>query len=135
MPGSVGDPWRALEALPGVVPVLSGLPYVYLRGAPPSATQYLYDEIPVPALYHLAVGPAVIHPRMVGPLTLYSGVAPARYGRATGGVVVAEGPGQGADQVELELRLLDVSAYARADALGGSVAGAVPSTCTTYGPT
>ncbi|HEX4355086.1 MAG TPA: Plug domain-containing protein, partial [Polyangiales bacterium] len=86
LPGAFGDPFRAVDALPGVVPVLSGLPYFFIRGSPPAGTLYIYDDIPVPTLYHLAIGPAVIHPRMVGPITLYSGVAPARYGRLTGGV-------------------------------------------------
>jgi len=35
MPGAFGDPFRAIEALPGVVPLVSGLPYFYVRGAPP----------------------------------------------------------------------------------------------------
>ncbi|HEY6878441.1 MAG TPA: hypothetical protein VI299_10510 [Polyangiales bacterium] len=38
LPGSFGDPLRILDALPGVVPIASGVPYVYVRGAPPSST-------------------------------------------------------------------------------------------------
>jgi hypothetical protein len=115
-----------VDALPGVVPVLSGLPYFFIRGSPPAGTLYLYDDIPVPALYHLAIGPAAIHPRMVGPITLYSGVAPARYGRLTGGVIAGEGPptGDGRTHVESELRLLDVSAYLQAPVLGGTLTAA-----------
>jgi hypothetical protein len=127
LPGAFGDPFRAVEALPGVVPVLSGLPYFFVRGSPPAGTLYFYDDIPVPTLYHLAVGPAVIHPRMVGPIRLYSGVAPARYGRLTGGVVVGEGPAaaDGQTHAEAELRLLDVSGYLQTHGLGGDVTAAV----------
>jgi hypothetical protein len=127
LPGAFGDPFRAVDALPGVVPVLSGLPYFFIRGSPPAGTLYVYDDIPVPTLYHLAVGPAVIHPLMVGPITLYSGVAPARYGRITGGVIAGEGPASpdGQTHVETELRLLDVSGYLQTPALGGTVTGAV----------
>jgi hypothetical protein len=127
LPGAFGDPFRAVEALPGVVPVISGLPYVFVRGAPPAGTLYVYDGIPVPTLYHLALGPAVIHPRMVGPVRLYSGVAPARYGRLTGGVVVGEGPEppDGQTHAEVELRLLDLSGYVQTPGLGGQVTGAV----------
>src|SRR5690349_3949555 len=32
MPGAFGDPFRAIEALPGVTPMLSGLPYFFIRG-------------------------------------------------------------------------------------------------------
>src|SRR5690606_2633144 len=35
LPGAFGDPFRAIEALPGVVPIASGVPYFYVRGAPP----------------------------------------------------------------------------------------------------
>jgi hypothetical protein len=127
LPGAFGDPFRAVEVLPGIVPVLSGLPYFYVRGAPPAGTLYIYDDIPVPTLYHLAIGPAVIHPRMVGPIRLYSGVAPARYGRLTGGVVVGEGPElpDGNTHAEAELRLLDVSAYLQTPAFGGTLTSAV----------
>ena len=124
MPGAFGDPFRAVEALPGIVPLFSGLPYIYVRGSPPTGTQYYYDGVPVPTLFHLALGPAVIHPQMVGPLKLYSGVAPARYGRLTGGAIVGEGPpSSGHDtQVEAELRLIDLSGYVQVDALGGRLA-------------
>lgn len=128
MPGSFGDPFRSIDTLPGVVPVLSGAPYVYVRGAPPSGSVYVYDDIPLPALYHLALGPALVHPRMVGPIRLYTGVSPARYGRAIGGVIVGEGPPRErptAVRGEAELRLLDVNGHVEGPVAGGTVAGAV----------
>ena len=123
MPGAFGDPFRAVEVMPGIVPFLSGLPYFYVRGSPPAGSIYYYDGIPVPSLYHMALGPAVIHPQMVGPIRLYSGVAPARYGRLTGGVIVGEGPRDAVGKTwgEAELRLLDVSGFVQADALGGKL--------------
>jgi len=112
VPGAFGDPFRVLDTLPGVVPVFSGLPYVYVRGAPPAGTIYVYDGIAMPALFHLALGPAVIHATMIGDLQFYAAVPPARYGRRTGGVFAAEGkkpdPSRGTHG-EVELRLLDVS--------------------------
>jgi hypothetical protein len=127
LPGAFGDPFRAIDALPGVVPLLSGLPYFYVRGSPPAGTLYVYDEIAMPTLYHLAAGPAVIHPRMVGPIRLYSGVAPARSGRLLGGVVVGEGPERpdGDVSAEAELRLLDISGWIQAPVLGGDVTAAI----------
>ena len=125
MPGAFGDPFRAIEALPGITPILSGLPYFYVRGAPPSGTIYVYDDIPLPALYHLGFGPAAVHPRMIGPLRLYTGVPPARFGRFIGGVIEAEGPGDPRDDDphgEVELRLLDVTAMVQANVLGGRAA-------------
>jgi hypothetical protein len=112
VPGAFGDPFRVLDTLPGVVPVFSGLPYVYVRGAPPAGTIYVYDGIAMPSLFHLALGPAVIHATMIGDLQFYAAVPPARYGRRTGGVFAAEGkkpdPSRGTHG-EVELRLLDVS--------------------------
>jgi hypothetical protein len=66
LPGAFGDPLRVLDALPGVVPWASGLPYGYVRGAPPASVGYVFDDIPLPQLFHAALGPAVIHPRMTG---------------------------------------------------------------------
>ncbi|HKP60593.1 MAG TPA: TonB-dependent receptor [Polyangiales bacterium] len=110
-PGAFGDPFRVLDTLPGVVPVLSGLPYVYVRGAPPASTIYVYDDITIPALFHLGLLNAVIHPRMLGDLEFYPSVAPARYGRKTGGVFGAQGPpaSDGLFHGEAELRVIDAA--------------------------
>jgi len=114
VPGAFGDPFRVIDTMPGVVPLFTGLPYVFVRGAPPSATVYFYDGIPMPALFHLGLGPAVVHPAMVGPIDFFAGVAPARYGRKTGGVVAGKAalrPLKPGVHGELELRLIDLQAY------------------------
>jgi TonB dependent receptor len=112
LPGAFGDPLRVLEALPGVVPWASGLPYGYVRGAPPAAIGYVFDDIPLPQLFHAAFGPAVIHPRMTGSVRLYGGVPDARYGRRAGGLFLAEGtPQKDRFGAEAELRLLDAGGW------------------------
>jgi TonB family protein len=90
MPGSFGDAFRAIEALPGVIPLLSGLPYFLVRGAPPGNTGFFIDGVRVPALFHLGVGAAVIHPALVDRVDLYPGGYPARFGRFTGGILSGE---------------------------------------------
>ena len=90
MPGAFGDPYRAIEALPGVVPIASGLPYFYVRGAPPGNVGYFFDGIPVPYLYHFAAGPGVLQPAFVDHVDLYPGAYPARYGRFAGAIVAGE---------------------------------------------
>ena len=87
MPGAFGDPFRAIEALPGVTPMLSGLPYFFIRGAPPNNNGYFLDGVRVPLLFHVGLGPGVIHPELLDRVDLYSGAAPARYGRFAGAVV------------------------------------------------
>ena len=112
IPGTFGEPFRTLELMPGTVPVANGQPYVYVRGAPPSGTVYLYDDIPIPLLFHSALGPATVQPGLIGGIELYSGAAPARYGGATGGVVAARARRFDNDRVhgEADLRAIDVSA-------------------------
>lgn len=111
IPGTFGEPFRTLALMPGTVPVANGQPYVYVRGAPPSGTRYVYDDIPIPLLFHSALGPATIHSGLIGGIDLYSGAAPARYGRFTGGVVTAQPRRIPNDRVhgEAELRTIDVS--------------------------
>jgi hypothetical protein len=111
IPGTFGEPFRTLEMLPGTVPVANGQPYVYVRGAPPSGTMYLYDDIAIPLLFHSALGPSTVHSGMIGGIDLYSGAAPARYGGFTGGVVAAKMRRIPHDRVhgEAELRAIDAS--------------------------
>ncbi len=90
LPGAFGDAYRAIEALPGVTPIVSGLPYFYVRGAPPGNVGYFFDGIPVPYLYHFAAGPSVLQPAFVDHVDLYPGAYPARYGRFAGAIVAGE---------------------------------------------
>jgi hypothetical protein len=90
MPGAFGDPFRAIEALPGVTPIVSGLPYFYIRGAPPNDTGYFVDGIRVPFLFHVGIGEGVIHPALVDRVDLYPGAPPAAYGGYAGAIVAGE---------------------------------------------
>ena len=87
MPGAFGDPFRAIEALPGVAPVVSGLPFFYIRGAPPNDNAYFVDGIRVPLLFHVGIGEGVIHPALIDHVDFYPGAAPAAYGGSAGAVV------------------------------------------------
>src|SRR4029078_932058 len=61
-PGACGDPFRAIEALPGVTPLASGLPYFFVRGAPPNDNRYFIGGTRTPLLLHLARGQRVVAP-------------------------------------------------------------------------
>ncbi len=112
LPGAFGDPLRVLESLPGVVPLTSGLPYAYIRGAPPLTQGFIFDDIPLPQLFHAALGPAVLHPRMTGSVRLDAGIPEARFGRRLGGVILAEGaPMESKLAGELEVRLIDLGGF------------------------
>lgn len=90
LPGTFGDPFRAIEILPGVTPIVSGLPFFYIRGAPPGNVGYFLDGVRVPYLFHVAIGPSIVNPAMVERVDLYSGGYPAQYGRYAGAIVSAE---------------------------------------------
>jgi len=120
LPGAFGDPYRAIEALPGVVPIASGLPYFYVRGAPPGNVGYFFDGIPVPYLYHFAAGPGVLQPAFVDHVDLYPGAYPARYGRASGGFLAGEMTEPGYRfHGEASVRLIDSGAMVEAPFASG----------------
>ena len=111
LPGAFGDPFRAIEAMPGVTPIVSGLPFFYIRGAPPGNVGYFLDGVRVPYLYHVGLGPSIVNPALVDRVDLYSGGYPARYGRFMGGVVAGETTAPRTDfHGEGNLRLFDVGA-------------------------
>ena len=115
MPGAFGDPFRAIEALPGVAPIISGLPYFYVRGAPPNNNGYFVDGVRVPFLFHLGLGEGVIHPALIERVDFFPGAAPAKYGGAAGAVIVGQ-TRKPADEFhgEANLRLVDTGALVEA---------------------
>jgi TonB family protein len=115
LPGAFGSPFRAVESLPGLTPVVSGVPYFYVRGAPPGNVGYFVDGVRVPLLFHALLGPAVIHPSILDSVTLYRGGYPARYGRYAGGILSAElAPPPESVHGEASLTWLDSGAYVTA---------------------
>ncbi|CAN5895464.1 hypothetical protein BH11MYX4_BH11MYX4_54670 [soil metagenome] len=90
VPGAFGDAFRVMEALPGVTPMVSGLPFFFVRGAPPGNNGYYLDGVRIPLLYHVGAGPSVIHPGLVEKVDFYPGCYPARYGRFAGGILSGE---------------------------------------------
>ena len=115
LPGAFGDPLRAIEALPGVTPIVSGLPFFFIRGAPPGNVGYFLDGIRVPLLFHVGAGPSIIHPGLVDRVDLYPGGYPARFGRYAGGIVSTETlPPEKELHGEYNLRLFDAGVLVEA---------------------
>lgn len=120
LPGAFGDPFRAIEALPGVTPIVSGLPYFYVRGAPPGNVGYYLDGVRVPYLFHIGLGPSVVHPGMVDRVDLYLGGYPSRFGRFAGGIVSGETAAPRPElHAEASVRLFDAGALAETGFAGG----------------
>jgi hypothetical protein len=115
LPGAFGDPMRAIEALPGVTPTVSGAPFYYVRGAPPGDVGYFLDGVRVPYLFHVFLGPSVIQPGLIQRVDLFPSAYPAPYGRFAGGIVAAEtAPPQPELHGEASLRLIDVGGLVEA---------------------
>jgi TonB family protein len=127
LPGTFGDPLRAVEAQPGVVPIVSGLPSFFIRGAPPANVGFFIDGVDVPLLYHAFFGPSVIQPALIEEVELHAGSAPVEFGRFAGPIVsVTTSKPQGRLNGEAGLRAIDVGAFGEAPfgGCGGpSVAG------------
>lgn len=123
VPGTMGDPARVVMLLPGVASVASGLGFPVVRGTQPASTQYFIDGVRVPTLYHLMVGPAVLHPAFVDGVDFEPGVPGAHVGRALGGVVHLRAGAPLEAPVHME-------AYADLINLGGLVQASIPQTGT-----
>lgn len=87
VPGTMGDPFRVVMLLPGVGSMVSGVAYPVVRGSQPSSTGYYLDGIRVPILFHLFLGPAVLHPDFIDTIDFYPGTPPPKYGRLMGGAI------------------------------------------------
>lgn len=112
LPGSGGDPFSVIRSLPGAAQVAGFLPYVVVRGAAPGNTGYYLDGIRVPALFHVAVGPSVVHPYFIDEVDFYAGGVPVRLGRFASGIVEGRTRPAARDRVrgEVDLRLTDTGA-------------------------
>jgi hypothetical protein len=121
LPGAFGDPLRAVDSLPGVVPTISGLPVFFIRGAPPASVGYVVDGVEVPLLFHAFLGPSVLHPGSLSGVVLQSAPADVGYGGSAGAVIVAE-PSLPSPTFrgEANLRLFDAGALLEAPFANGA---------------
>ena len=125
--GSLGEPFRVIESLPGVSQVVWPLSLYAIRGANPGNTGFFIDGVRLPALFHFALGPAVIHPYFLEKLDFYPGGYPARFGRFVSGVVAASTAVPRPDRVRgsADVRLFDAGAIVATPINGGRGAMAV----------
>ena len=112
VPGAFGDAFRAIDILPGIVPTISGLPYYYVRGAPPSTVGYFVDEVRVPYVFHFALGPSVIQPALIDEVALHPAAFPGRYGRYAGAIVAGKTRAPASElRGEAQVRVFDAGAW------------------------
>jgi hypothetical protein len=89
VPGSFGDPIRALQSLPSVArgPELSG--DIVARGAEARNTAAYIDGIRIPFVFHFLVGRSVVDPGQLEDIEFYPGAVPPEYGDVSQAVINA----------------------------------------------
>ena len=97
--GTSGDPVRVIGSLPGVQQIVWPAAIYVVRGANPGNTGFFLDGVRVPALFHVALGPSVIHPYLIGGVDFYPGGYPANYGGYVSGIMAARTSQPPADRV------------------------------------
>lgn len=90
LPGSQGDPLRALQNLPGSARIPGGLGLIVLRGATPNQSQVFVGEHPVPRAFHVPGLASVVPAGALSGLQYIPGNFAANYGNAVGGLVVLQ---------------------------------------------
>jgi hypothetical protein len=113
IPGTLGDPLRSVQNLPGVARAgfLGGA--IAVRGSNPTDTGFYVDGRPIPVLYHFADGPTVLNSELIDRLRFMPGGFPPEYGRTTSGVIeVRSRKGQG-DRLHLTAKadVFDLSVF------------------------
>ncbi|EQA46533.1 TonB-dependent receptor plug domain protein [Leptospira broomii serovar Hurstbridge str. 5399] len=111
MPGTFGEPLRSLETIPGVVPAAAfggGANNYVIRGADPNTNLYLVDDLPILYPFHFDGLSAVVNANLIKSIDVYTGVFPANYNNALGGVIHIDT----VDKVDTSQRNVIISAWA-----------------------
>ena len=117
LPGTYGDPAKAIENFPGMGRVKRSQGSLFVRGAQPEESAIYVDDYEVPDLYHFTGSTSVINIPFIESVELVPGAFSARFGRATGGLV------------QLRTRRLptdDVHGFAKLDVIDGGAYVGVP---------
>jgi hypothetical protein len=87
LPGSGGDPVKAIQNLPGVARVAGFSSQVIIQGSAPQDTVYQLDDHDVPLVFHFGGLTSIVTPEGVGSVDYFSAGYGPEYGRAMGGIV------------------------------------------------
>jgi hypothetical protein len=87
VPGTFGDPVRAIQSLPGVARPNIAEGSIVVRGAEGINTGFYVDGMPVPYMFHTLVGRSIIIPAFIDDIEFFPGGMPSKYGEVTQAVV------------------------------------------------
>ena len=113
LPGTYGDPAKAIENFPGMGRVLLSQGSLFVRGAAPNESAVYVDDYEIPDLYHFTGSTSVINIPFVESVELVPGAFSARYGRSTGGVITLKTKKLPTDDVHglAKIDVIDSGAY------------------------
>lgn len=123
VPGALGDPVRALQALAGVTRPPFDAGWVLVRGGNPDDTALFVDDVRVPLLFHLGGLTSILHPELIERVSLSPGSVPVRYTSSLSGAVNLESRSRPPDQNLLVAGVNLIYAHAFADLVLGKRAG------------
>ncbi len=111
IPGTRGDPLRAIEILPGIARPPFGIGLVIVRGSAPGDSEVLLDGVPIPLLYHFGGLTSVFNGRLLERIDFYPGNFSSRYGRKMGGIIEVDTRDPRTDRIHgnVELSVIDAS--------------------------
>lgn len=132
--GALGEPFRALALLPGVATSIVASGYPVIRGTLPGESRYEFDGIEIPMLYHFLIAHQVIHPALIGELTLRAGGQDADQGHLIGGLVAMTAPSIAGRRTELRANPVELGVF-HAQPLSASTSIAVAARVGTLGLT
>lgn len=90
VPGTHDDPFRLIQALPGVASTPEYSPVagdLAIRGADPTETRVFLDGVEIPYLYHFQQYSSVLHTRLLDELAVYPSTFGAGFGDTVGAVI------------------------------------------------
>ncbi|MBI3815332.1 MAG: TonB-dependent receptor [Nitrospinae bacterium] len=87
IPGTAGDPIRAIQSLPGVATGGDFSGELFIRGGGPNDNLIYIDRLPAGYLYHYGNQFSVINPGVIKDFTLYAGGFGAEFGDKMGAVI------------------------------------------------
>ncbi len=90
VPGSGGDPLRAIQSMPGIAVLDDGSAEPAVRGSRPEDNLYFVDFLPAGYLFHLGGAVSVFNDELVDKFILYPAAFGAQYNGATGAVIDVE---------------------------------------------
>lgn len=88
VPGSLGDPMRALQSQPGFARTPFEAGWLLVRGGDPDDTGLYLDGVRIPLLYHMGGFTSVLHPELTDSVDYWAGAQPARLQGTAGAVDV-----------------------------------------------